>query len=81
MQVKADFVLYFKYLETSFRFVTKLVPRLEEVEQCTDVPQEVCTKNRGAPRKVKQPVVKKWCYHVKQETSSTGTGASYGRNF
>ena len=59
------------------RFVTKLVPRLSEVEQCTDVPQEVCTQTRGSPRKVKHPVVKKWCYQAKQETT---TGSSYGRN-
>ena len=60
-----------------------MVPRLNEVEQCTDVPQEVCTKTRGKPRKVKHPVVKKWCYRVRQETVTTqapGTGLGYGRN-
>ena len=62
------------------RFVTKLVPSLDEVEQCTEVPQEVCTKTRGSPRKVKHPVVKKWCYRVKQETDTQPSGPSYGRN-
>ena len=64
------------------RFVTKLVPSLSEVEQCTEVPQEVCTKTRGSPRKVKHPVVKKWCYQaqVKQETTRRPAGPSYGRN-
>jgi len=42
--------------------VTKLVPKLEPQEECTDVPKEVCTRSRTNPRKVKKPVVKKWCY-------------------
>merc|ERR1712055_176812 len=31
-------------------------------EECVDVPKEVCTRSRTNPRKVKKPVVKKWCY-------------------
>ena len=65
------------------RFVTKLVPSLTEVEQCTEVPQEVCTTARGRGRKVKHPVLKKWCYQagIQQETSTTQpSGPSYGRN-
>jgi len=42
--------------------VTKLVPKLEPTEECVDVPKEVCTRSRTNPRKVKKPVVKKWCY-------------------
>jgi len=42
--------------------VTKLVPKLEPSEECVDVPKEVCTRSRTNPRKVKKPVVKKWCY-------------------
>ena len=42
--------------------VTKLVPKLEQTEECVDVPKEVCTRGRINPRKVKKPVVKKWCY-------------------
>ena len=42
--------------------VTKLVPKLEPTEECVDVPKEVCTRSKSNPRKVKKPVVKKWCY-------------------
>merc|ERR1712107_857514 len=44
------------------KHVTKLVPKLEPTEECVDVPKEVCTRSRTNPRKVKKPVVKKWCY-------------------
>ena len=42
--------------------MTKLVPRLEPVEECVDVPKEVCVRAKSNPRKVSKPVVKKWCY-------------------
>ena len=48
--------------------VTKLVPKLEPKEECTDVPKEVCTRSRTNPRKVKKPVVKKWCYIPTEES-------------
>merc|ERR1711970_1685435 len=44
------------------KHVTKLVPKLEPAEECVDVPKEVCTRSRVNPRKIKKPVVKKWCY-------------------
>merc|ERR1719508_5262 len=44
------------------KHVTKLVPKLEPKDECVDVPKEVCTRSRTNPRKVKKPVVKKWCY-------------------
>jgi len=44
------------------KHVTKLVPHLEPREECVDVPKEVCTRARANPRKVKKPVIKKWCY-------------------
>jgi len=44
------------------KFVTKLVPKLEEVENCFDVPKEVCVREQVNPRKVARPVIKKWCY-------------------
>ena len=46
------------------KHVTKLVPSLKEVENCFDVPKEVCVRSEVNPRKVKVPVVKKWCYVV-----------------
>jgi len=48
--------------------VTKLVPKLEPTEECVDVPKEVCTRSRINPRKVKKPVVKKWCYVPTEES-------------
>jgi len=48
--------------------VTKLVPKLEPTEECVDVPKEVCTRSKTNPRKVKKPVVKKWCYVPTEES-------------
>jgi len=50
------------------KHVTKLVPKLEPTEECVDVPKEVCTRSRTNPRKVKKPVVKKWCYVPTEES-------------
>ena len=48
--------------------VTKLVPKLTPVEECVDVPKEVCQKSKGNPRKVLKPVTKKWCYVPSEES-------------
>ena len=50
------------------KHVTKLVPKLTPTEECVDVPKEVCTRARTNPRKVKKPVVKKWCYVPSEES-------------
>jgi len=50
------------------KHVTKLVPKLSPREECVDVPKEVCTRSRTNPRKVKKPVVKKWCYVPSEES-------------
>jgi len=50
------------------KHITKLVPKLEPKEECVDVPKEVCTRSRTNPRKVKKPVVKKWCYVPTEES-------------
>merc|ERR1712212_67770 len=50
------------------KHVTKLVPKLEPTEECVDVPKGVCTRSRTNPRKVKKPVVKKWCYIPSEES-------------
>merc|ERR1712181_70863 len=55
------------------KHLTKLVPKLEPAEECVDVPKEVCTRSRTNPRKVKKPVVKKWCY-IPSEESGLGDG-------
>jgi len=48
--------------QRSCKHVTKLVPLLKPVEECVDIPKEVCTRSRTNPRTVQKPVVKKWCY-------------------
>lgn len=48
--------------------VTKLVPKLTPVEECVDVPKEVCQKTKGNPRTVLKPVTKKWCYTPTEES-------------
>ena len=50
------------------KHVTKLVPKLDPTELCIDVPKEVCTRSRTNPRRVKKPVVKKWCYVPTEES-------------
>jgi len=50
------------------KHVTKLVPKLSPTEECVDVPKEICTRSRTNPRKVKKPVVKKWCYIPSEES-------------
>jgi len=50
------------------KHVTKLVPKLEPKEECVDVPKEVCTRSRTNPRKVKKPVITKWCYVPSEES-------------
>ena len=50
--------------QTTCKHVTKLVPSLKQVENCFDVPKEVCVRSEVNPRVVQVPVVKKWCYVV-----------------
>jgi len=50
------------------KHVTKLVPLLKPAEECVDIPKEVCSRSRTNPRKVKKPVVKKWCYVPTEES-------------
>jgi hypothetical protein len=53
-------------------FETKLVPVLKPVDNCVDVPKEVCVRMRTNPRKVKRPVIKKWCYVPTEESGLNG---------
>jgi len=50
------------------KHVTKLVPKLSPVQECVDVPKEICARSKTNPRKVKKPVVKKWCYIPSKES-------------
>jgi hypothetical protein len=38
------------------------------VEECVDVPKEVCHRTKTNPRKVQKPIVKKWCYQPSKES-------------
>ena len=45
----------------SFRFVTRLVPSLKPVPECTTIPQEICNLKFTNPRKEKKPLKSEWC--------------------
>ena len=47
----------------------RLIPDLE----CVDVPKEVCVRVRNNPRKIKKPIIKRWCYTPNEETGSDST--------
>lgn len=49
------------------KFVTKQIPYLKPTEECVDIPKEVCVRAKVNPRKIKKPIVKKWCYTPKVE--------------
>jgi len=44
------------------KFVTKQIPYLKPAEECVDIPREICVRAKVNPRKIKRPIVKKWCY-------------------
>jgi len=48
--------------------VTKLVPLLSPVQECVDVPKEICQKVKGNPQTVVKQVTKKWCYKPTPES-------------
>jgi len=50
------------------KHVTKMVPKLSPKEECVDVPKEICTRSRRNPKKMKRPIIKKWCYVPTQES-------------
>merc|ERR1712226_1514670 len=72
------------------RFVTKLVPKLSPVHQCTIVPRETCILKFSQPRQVPKPLQTRWCldptpaapgelYDDAGETDrSSGTGVNLG---
>jgi len=54
--------------QRSCEHVTKLVPKLSPVEECVDVPKEICTKAKVNPRTIQKPITKKWCYIPTEES-------------
>ena len=55
-------------INAGFVFAHRLKPK----ENCVDIPKEVCTRSRRNPRKVKRPVIKKWCYTPTEESGLAG---------
>ena len=47
---------------------TKMVPQLRRSQECVEVPKEVCARSQTNPRRVKRPVIKKWCYTPSAES-------------
>ena len=33
-----------------------------------DIPKEVCSRQKANPRKIKRPIIKKWCYTPSPES-------------
>jgi len=58
------------------RHVTKLVPYLRAVEECVDVPQEVCGVSRVDPVKKKRPSIQWWCVDEPDELTPTTSNAT-----
>ena len=53
--------------------MTKLVPYLRAVEECVDVPQEVCGVSRVDPVKKKRPSIQWWCVDPEQPVLAAST--------
>ena len=57
-----------KYISLIFSSI-RLIPELE----CVDVPKEVCVRVRNNPKKIKKPIVKRWCYTPTETETETGS--------
>jgi len=55
------------------KFVTKMIPKLIPELECVDVPKEVCVRVRNNPKKIKKPIVKRWCYTPTETETETGS--------
>ena len=49
------------------KHVTKLVPALKSVDECVDVPSEVCAMSKVNPKKKNRPTIQKWCYKPEEQ--------------
>jgi len=58
------------------RFVTKLVPKLSPVHQCTIVPKETCNLKFSTPKQVSKPLQTRWCL----DPTPAVPGESYDEN-
>ena len=48
-----------------------LVPFLKQSTECIDIPNEVCQKKKVNPKKIKKPIIKRWCYNTNTTTTIT----------
>ena len=55
------------------KHVTKLVPALKSVDECVDVPSEVCAMSKVNPKKKNRPTIQKWCYKPEDQPTETPT--------
>ena len=55
------------------RSLTRLLPRLKEVQECLEVPLELCATSRVNPRQVKRPSLLTWCYSHSQQACRAHT--------
>ncbi len=51
-----------------------MVPTLEPVQHCLDIPKEVCVKSRVNPVKKRKPAIRRWCPSQTNGSSSSGAG-------
>ena len=52
-------------------FTTKLVPKLEPLEECTQVMKETCHLSFSEPKRLKKPLITKWCLDESDEFKET----------
>ena len=44
------------------KYISQLVPGLKRIQECVEVPKEVCGTSRVNPRIVKKPSLMNWCF-------------------
>ena len=42
------------------------MPQLKSVDECVNVPSEVCATSKVNPKKKKRPTIQKWCYRPQE---------------
>ena len=50
-----------------------LVPFLKLSDECIDIPSEVCQRTQVNPKKIKKPIIQKWCYTATNITTTRTT--------
>ena len=61
------------------KHVTKLVPKLDTVKDCVDVPKEICAMSKVNPRRVKKPSIQKWCFSPEENSIVLDVQSAQGR--